>query len=223
MKEFKLFGNLILIGIFSATLQAQPNATLSARAGIVEILRTGAWQPAESGDAIVSGERIRTGSRSSAALQLASGKVVTLSEKTEVELSDVNGSPGLKVQTGHMKVVSDGSVETEASNTAAQVSEPSNTELDRLPQNLNITVITGGMQDSAPFIRRATPVVAPPAYGTSLFPNSNYPTYYVYPYFSYGNPGLIQNNLRNPYSGIRPGQIVPPMTDPLRPPVHFPR
>jgi hypothetical protein len=59
-----------------------------------------------------------------------------------------------------------------------------------------------------------------------------YPAVYFYPYVIYGNPGggfLPQNVptqgtvppvVLNPtHPGYRPEQIVPPMTDPLRPPV----
>ena len=200
----------IMAVIFSSALNAQSSAILTARAGTVEILKNGVWTPAVSGDPVASGERLRTGNLSSAALQFSSGKIYILIERTEVELSGIDGAP--LVKTGRTKVVSVEDI-VNAANVPVQAPVPAQTETDDPEDSrVNITIVNGGAQ-SEPVIHREEP---------SWFQRGvTYPTYYVYPSFGFATPGFVPN-VQNPYNGIRPGQIVPPMTDPLRPPVHFP-
>ena len=72
---------VLLIAVFSvATLSAQSNpqspARLVARSGTVEVQRGNEWPPLNPGDVINPGGRVRTGVRSSAAVELgpASGR-----------------------------------------------------------------------------------------------------------------------------------------------------
>jgi hypothetical protein len=229
MRRFNILPILALIAVFSATLNAQTGASLTGRVGTVEILRNGMWVSGMAGDSIASGEHVRTGNLSSAALQLGVGQVITLAEYTEVEVREANGTPGVKLQSGHMKVVSAGDIQVAASNTTLNAAEkPLDMELGYKGDKLNITVITGAVGDGS-LVISGTQDAASRTYtaggaGPRLQDGLTYPTtYYVYPYVNYGLPGTVPNAGVNPqYPGYMPGQIIPPMTDPLRPPVHYP-
>ena len=154
MKDLRQFVALILIALFGTTaLHAQSTGRLAARTGVVEVFRNNQWVQLMPGEAVNSGEKIRTGSDSSASIELGSGQVITLSSSSEIQLTDTN----------RRIYVADGQ--------------------RLLPQGYAVC-----------------------------------PSNYFYPYVIYGNTGVQAQ----PFTGYTPGQVVPPMTDPLRPPVHYP-
>ena len=232
MRVLMRSASLILVAAIGViTSHAQANARLVARIGTVEVQRGNAWMPVLPGEPINTGERLRTAIGSSAALELGPGKVITLHQSTEIEVGESNGAPTVRLESGNMKVVAEQDIQVSAKDTTLQSAEkPLDMEVGYQVDRLNLTVITGavttgpitirGTEDSAKRSYVADSRRA--AYGNIVVqPNS----FYFYPYVFYGNPGnlvVTQPSPSNPYSGIMPGQIVPPMTDPLRPPVHYP-
>ena len=229
MQTSQLFWIVTLANLFSgATLHAQSNARLAARAGTVEVMRGGTWMPANFGEAINSGERLRTGFGSSAAIDFGPGKIVTLSEGTEVEVRDSSSSPMVQLETGNIKVVSDSDIQVSTKETTLTSAEkPLDMEIGYRGDSLNLSVGAGAVRNGAMIIR-GTEDVTKRTYtsgGRRIRPESTvvYPNIYFYPYVVYGNQSLVPNNSQNPpYLGYSPYQIIPPMTDPLRPPVHYP-
>jgi hypothetical protein len=203
-------------------------ATLTGKIGTVEVQRGGQWMPLQVGEQIESAQRIRTGVASSAAVELGSGKVVTLGESTLVEIAESNGTPAVRLETGRMKVVAVQDIQVSAKDTTLQAAEkPLDLEIGYQADRLNLTVITGAVQ-TGPVIIRGAQDSSKRSYvadsrragfsNTLTYPNM----FYVYPQIFYGAPVAAPAQQRNPYNGINPAQIVTPMTDPLRPPVHFP-
>lgn len=154
MTDPKILYFSLLIALWgSPALYAQSGPRLAVRNGAVEVLRNNQWVPLMPGEAVNSGEKIRTGSDSSASIELDSGQVITLSSNSEVQLADTNKH----------------------------------------------TYVAGGGR------------LLPPV--SAICPNN-----YFYPYVIYGNLGVQAQ----PFAGYAPSQVIPPMTDPLRPPVHYP-
>src|SRR5213592_4647272 len=108
MRNLRQFGFLLLVAGWSVgTLSAESFATLSGRIGTVEVQRQGAWMQARFSEQISPGERVRTGNRSSAAIELGGGKVATMAENTEIEVRDGGGdSLNVRLASGNMRVVS---------------------------------------------------------------------------------------------------------------------
>ena len=91
MKTFRLFSTLVLVAwVGTLLLNAQSTARLAARSGTVEVLRNNQWVQLMPGEAVNSGEKLRTGSDSSAAIALGSGQLITLSSNSEIQLTDTN-------------------------------------------------------------------------------------------------------------------------------------
>ena len=229
MKSLRVFEIVTLIALFSSTtLNAQSNARLAARTGTVEILRAGAWTPANFGDPINSGERLRTGAGSSAAIDLGPGRIVTLSDRTEVEVRDLNGFPAVRLETGNIKVVSEADIQVSTKETTlASAEKPLDMELGYQGDSLNLTVVAGAVRNGSIVIRGTEDATKRTyASGGRRTRSENtvvYPTFYFYPYVVYGNQGVVPNTSQNPpYPGYSPSQIIPPMTNPLRPPVQYP-
>ena len=221
--------------ISSAQSSAPSTARVVARSGIVEIQRANAWVTASPGDQLASGARIRTGSSSSAAIELGPGKIITLSERTEVQIRQANGAASVQLETGNMKVVSASDIQVAAKDTTLEsVEKPLDMELGYQTGRLNLTVISGavwngqvtihGQQDSN--TRTFTADGRWSRDGNAVV----YPGVYFYPYVVYGNAGSLPQQqgpvgtvppqVLNPtHPAYRPDQIVPPMTDPLRVPV----
>ena len=226
------FGFLMVIaGLGASTVHAQSAATLSGRIGTVEVQRGGAWTEARFSEEISPGERVRTGDRSSAAVELGPGKVATLAENTEIEVRDGAGSLSVRLVSGNMRVVSASDIQVSARDTTPEsAARPLDLDLGSHKLNLTITGRTGPIiirGDEKSTKRGSQPEVNPSQYGipfgySNMYGNPfGFSGFYTYP-FVFGNPGFVQPTIQNPYSGITPGQIIPPMTDPLRPPVHFP-
>ena len=238
----------LLMGILSVVLlQAQTPAQsaprLVARSGIVEVQRNNTWSPIAAGDPISAGDRIRTASGSSAALELGPGKIITLNPGTEIQVRDGNGSPSVQLESGNMKVFAATDIQIAVKDTVLQsVERPLDMQVGVQADRLNLMVLSGAVRNGAVTIRGAedTNVRTYTANGHSLHHGYSYPysglysNFYVYPYIMYGNGGTYGNagtgtiggivpptvfNPTNP--GYRPDQIVPPMSDPIRVPIQI--
>jgi hypothetical protein len=114
---------------------------------------------------------------------------------------------------------------------------PLDLELGYEAGRLSLTVFNGAVRNGSLVIRGGNedPSVRTYTVNKNLRRNDPYgqqivvdPTFYVYPYFLYGNTNPnagrivppVVNNPTNP--GYRPTQIVPPMSDPIRVPVKQP-
>jgi len=228
---------LLVAGWSVGTLSAESFATLSGRIGTVEVQRQGAWMQARFSEQISPGERVRTGNRSSAAIELGGGKVATMAENTEIEVRDGGGdSLNVRLASGNMRVVSASDNPVSARDwTPQSAPRPVDLDVGNQADTLNLTisgrtgsiVIRGDENSTQRGPQPAQPQVNPAQYGIPFGYSNIYGApfgfsgFYTYP-FVFANPGGVQPTIQNPYSGITPGQIVPPMTDPLRPPVHFP-
>jgi hypothetical protein len=233
----KLFLQLLIWVVGAGVLNAQSTSTTSARlvirSGVVEVQRGNAWMPIASGEAINPGERIRTGTGSRAAVEIEQGKVVTLNERSEIQLGASATSPLIQLESGSMKVVSASNIQVAAKDTKLESADrPLDLELGYETDKLNLTIFNGSVRNGAmvihggsqddPSVRTYRAGMRPQFEITNEVPN---PTFYIYPYFLYGNrdpnegkivPPVV-NNPTNP--GYRPTQIVPPMSDPIRVPV----
>ena len=229
-------GLTLTVAVFSvALLHAQTfsgpaagqGARVVIRSGLVEVQHDGGWVPASVGDAVKPGERIRTAAGSSAALEIDPGKVVTLNEQSQVQVGQV-----VHLEGGSMKVFSASDIQIAAKDMLLESGgQPVDLELGYQADKLNLTVFNGAVRNGSMVIRGGNQdpnVRTYTANGRSTHYNENSvpnPTFYIYPYFMYGNPDPnagrivppVVNNPTNP--GYRPTQVVPPMSDPIRVPV----
>ncbi len=240
MKPSTLIAVLSLAGLTvnAQSLSTPPNARLVARSGTVEVMRGEAWVPINPGDLLHSGTRARTGAASSAAIELGPGKIVTLSEKTEVQLRQSDGAPVVHLERGNMKVVSAEDIQVSAKETVLESAErPLDLEVGYQADKLSVTVITGAVHNGPIIIKGAQDSTHRTFTAGGRWRTEGntfvYPGAYFYPYVIYANPnggfvpqpaapqgGIVPPVVLNPtHPGYRPEQIVPPMTDPLRPPV----
>jgi hypothetical protein len=242
MSKVAYLPSLALIAIFGvAVLNAQPaprSARLAIRNGLVEVQRGNGWVPIVSGDTLNTGERIRTGSGSSAAIELGAGKVVTLTELSQMQLGASNTSLVPQIENGSMKVFSSSQIQVAAKDTILEsVNPPVDLELGYQSGNLNLRVFNGAVKNGAmtihgenleSFSSRTVTAGRSSPQQPAITPNPA--SFYIYPYFLYGRPGAsndgaivppVVNNPTNP--GYRPTQVVPPMSDPLRVPVVKPQ
>jgi hypothetical protein len=254
MKSVKVLGFSILIAMtIAATSNAQTNpqpaqaaesssARLVGRSGRVEIQRGNGWLTLSSGGVINTGDRVRTGIRSSAAIELGPGRVATLSENTEVQVRQSDGTPVVQLESGNMKVVSaEENIQVAAKETVIESTErPVDIEIGYEDDRINLTVNTGAVRNGAIVIRgpqqdtskrtyaaggRKT-VQAPVAYPNPYMYPYTYPYFYVNPYgvlFPQSNfppQGTVPPVVFNPtHPAYRPDQIVPPMSNPLAVPI----
>jgi len=232
----------LFVALFSVTaLNAQPRvifetATLAVRSGSVEVQRGNTWSPVSAGERLAPGERVRTAKGSSAALEIGIGKMITLNELSQVLIVDSNGRPIVELEHGSMKVFAATDIQVAAKDTMLETADqPLDLELGYQADRLNLTVFNGAVRNGPVIIRgekedSRTRTNGPYVPNASQFQGAvtANPTYYIYPYFLYGNhdpnagaivPPVV-NNPTNP--GYRPTQIVPPMSDPIRVPVTKP-
>jgi hypothetical protein len=80
----------ILITCCSTVATYAQTARVSSQTGTAEVMRNNQWMPLVPGDSINSGEKVRTGSDSTAAIMMSSGQVLTLSSNSEIQLVDTN-------------------------------------------------------------------------------------------------------------------------------------
>ena len=221
--------SLLLAAVFSVTaLNAQsPNTRLVIRSGIVEVQRGNIWLPISVGESLNAGERIRTASGSTAALEIGPGKVITLNEQSQIQIG-----PVMQLESGSMRVFSTSDIQVAAKDTTLQSSErPLDLELGYQADGLNLTVFNGAVRNGPMIIRGGNQDPTVRTHIADGRASRNHgdvvanPAFYIYPYFLYGNPDPnagrivppVVNNPANP--GYRPTQIVPPMSDPIRVPV----
>jgi len=244
MKKLALQLLIIVAGatVLNAQSSAGPNARLAIRSGIVEVERGTIWVPITVSQFLSAGERIRTGSGSLAALEFGPGKVVTLNEQSVVQIGpkaqDGQAAPILQLESGSMKVFSASDIQIAAKDTMLESADrPLDLELGYQADKLSLTVFNGAVRNGSLVIRGGNEDPSVRTYSVNRNPRRNDPygqqivvdpTFYVYPYFLYGNPNPnagrivppVVNNPTNP--GYRPTQIVPPMSDPIRVPVTQP-
>ena len=228
MQRFTV-GIMTLIALFSTvTLNAQSRATLAARIGTVEVMRNGAWTVVGLGEAINAGERLRTGEGSSAAVDLGPGRIITLSEGSQIEVIASNGSAAVRLEIGNIKVVSEGDIQVSTKETTLTTGDkPLHMELGYKGDDINVKVITGAVRNGPMVIWGAEEstkrIYSSGGRGRRSGSTVVFPNVYFYPYVVYGNRTVIRNATEKPsYPGYWPSQIIPPMTNPLRPPVHYP-
>ncbi len=209
-------------------LQVLLAITLAAGGGLVEVQRNNVWTEIQPGEQVNIGERVRTGSFSWAAIDLAPGKVITLSQETEVQVRDSNGSPLVRLESGIMRVFSAADIQVAARDTMLEsVERPLDMQVGFQADRMNVMVFSGAVRSGAMTIRgmQDPSVRTYTAGGHWRYRGDTPPTYsnfYIYPYFPYGYSGnttIVPPTVLNPTNpGYRPDQIVPPMTDPIRPP-----
>jgi len=150
----KVLGIIGFVILFAAAASAQSNARLTAGIGTIEVQRGGVWLQLGPGEAINSGERVRTAGGSSASLELGPGRVITLAERTEIEIGPSNGVLALRLETGRIRVMSADDIQVSAKDTTLRAAEkPLDMELGYQADQLNVTVITGAVNSGAILIR----------------------------------------------------------------------
>ena len=208
MKGLRTVGVLIVITAFSALLNAQTNARLVARSGTVEVLRGSVWVQVLPNEPIYSGESIRTGSASAAAMEFGAGRIITLNERTDIALQDSNGSPTVQLTAGSMRVVSEGDIQISTKETTFESAEkPLDIEIGYLADKPNLTVLTGAMRAGAIVVRGADRTKRYSAGGSLRGYQGSFvcPTFNFYPYVIYGDPAAQNPPFPNPFPYRPPG------------------
>src|SRR5262245_26798163 len=120
---FPLFIAFFSVAILNAQFAPAPKARLVIRSGLVEVQRGDVWLPIAIGELLNAGERVRTASGSTAALEIGPGKVVTLNELSAVQIgkSGQNSSPAaVQLESGSMKVFSTSDIQVTAKDTVLE-------------------------------------------------------------------------------------------------------
>ena len=215
----KRLGLKLAIAMFSLAAlygqtTAQSKAELVAVGGVVEVQRNNAWAQTAPGEQLNFGDRVRTGMFSSAALELEPGKVITLADRTEIQVGESNGAPTVQLESGNMKVFSTADIQVAAKDTLLQsVERPLDMLVGLEGDRLNVTVLSGAVRNGSITIRAApdSNVRTYTANSRSLYRgySAPYPSFYIYPYFMYGNPGnggIVPPTVLNPPIQIRPNR-----------------
>jgi ferric-dicitrate binding protein FerR (iron transport regulator) len=206
-REIGLVAAALLMGTVVLNAQAPPpaSARLAIRSGLVEVQRGNAWFPIMIGDSINPGEHLRTASGSAAAIQMGEGRIVTINEQSQVQIGQSPAAPVVQLESGSMKVFATSEILVAAKDTMLEgVERPLDMELGFQSDRLNLTVFNGAVRNGPMIIRGGNqdPTVrnysAGGRFSRTAVPN---PTFYVYPYFMYGNRGTNGG-----------GAIVPPPT-----------
>lgn len=224
MKPLRISGLLVItLSAIVSTANAQSSAKLVAGNGTIEMSRGSGWSIIGSTDQILPKDRIRTGVGSFATLELGPGKGIVLGDQTEIALPQLGSSPTVVLASGALKVVSDSDIRVDAKGSVLEsAGEPFEMDVIERSGKFNLIVLKGAVRSGAIIIRPAGDS-ASRTYTTGSFrqrfgPTVVPPTVYIYPYAGYAAPDPCAAL----YPGYAPGQIIPPMTDPLRPPVHYP-
>src|SRR5436853_1935705 len=142
----------LVIAMFSiaavyAQTTAQSKARLVAVGGVVEVQRNNAWVQTAPGEQLNSGERLRTGMFSSAVLDLGPGKVITLAERTEIQVGESNGSPIVQLEGGNVNVFSTTDIQVAAKDTMLQsVERPLDMQVGLQGDRVNVMVLRGAVR-----------------------------------------------------------------------------
>jgi len=229
-------------GVVHAQSATGPTPRLVVRSGLVEVQRGIEWVPAPIGSTLSAGSHVRTGSGSTAAIEIEPGKVVTLPELSQVQIGEPGSTPAVQLESGSMKVFAASDIQVAAKDTTLDTAErPLDLEVEFQGDQLNLRIFNGAVRNGSIVIRGGNrdPGVRTYSAGRSqsyyqednvlpVAPAYVAPTYYVYPFFAFGRPDpnagrIVEPVVRNPTNpGYRPTQIVPPMSDPIRVPVTRP-
>jgi len=200
---------------------------IAVTSGTVEVQRNNVWVAVMPGETLDTGEHIRTGAFSSAAVQLEPGKIITLNQGTQIQVREANGSQLVQLESGDMRVFSVTDIQVGAKDTMLQsVERPLDMQVGLEGDRLNVMVFSGSVRNGAVTIRGAQDSSIRTYTAGGSFHHgypAAYPNFYIYPYFMYENPGdgrIVPPAVLNPTNpAYRPDQIVPPMSDPIRPPI----
>jgi len=235
-----VFAALINVVMLQAQTRAPEAGRLVIRVGVVEVERGNAWLPIGTGDTLRPGDRVRTGTGSSAAIEVAPDRMVTLNQASQIRIGSTDKAPLVELENGSMKVFAGLDMQLGAKDTRFEVAErPLDLELGYEADNLNLTIFGGSVRNGAVTIRGGNQNPNARTYSAGgRLPRNDVPlaipsSYYIYPYFVYGNQVYGNQVRRNPNAGAivppvvnnptnpgyRPTQIVPPMSDPIRVPV----
>ena len=88
----------ILLAVFFVNNSQRKVARVTAVVGQAEVMTDGDWTPLESGDAVRSGQRIRTDSSGSATVRFFEGTETTITADTDATLTTVSGRLGGALQ-----------------------------------------------------------------------------------------------------------------------------
>ena len=190
-----------VIALFcSATVHAQAGPSSSARlavsSGIVEVLRGTVWSLIQAGEALNPGEHLRTSNGSWAAVEFDPNRIITLTERTEIEVGTSNVAPIVQIDAGSIKVFAASDVQIATKDTILETTErPVDMELGYQGDQLNLTVFNGAVRNGSITVRANqetnTSNVRTYSAGSHRPDYANgagvYPNVYVYPYFMYGN------------------------------------
>jgi hypothetical protein len=144
----------------------------------------------------------------------------------------------VQLESGSMKVFSASDIQVSAKDTVLESTErPVDLELGYQSDKLNLTIFNGAVRTGSIIIHggaQQDPTVRTYTANGQSAQREGYvianPTYYIYPYFLYGNGNpdpnagrIVPPVVMNPtHPGYRPTQIVSPMSDPIRVPVTRP-
>jgi len=189
-----------LVALFcSATLHAQAGAPSAPRLAvtsvIVEVQRGTVWNPIRTGEGLNPGEHLRTSNGSWAAVELAANRIITLTERTQIEVGPSSGAPVVQLEAGSIKVFSASDLQIAAKDTVLEtVERPLDMELGYQGDQLNLTVFNGAVRNGSVTVRgnqeTSTSNVRTYSAGShrpDYADAGGYPNVYVYPYFMYGN------------------------------------
>ena len=188
---------IALIG--SATVHAQteaPASRLAVSSGTVEVQRGNVWSPIGAGEQLNPGESVRTSNGSSAAVDLGPGKVITLTERTQIQVRPANGTSAVQLDSGSIKIFANSDLQIAAKDTILETAErPLDMELGYEADRLNLTVFSGAVRNGPIIVRGNQDANA--SYSRTYTAGSHrpdnapvpavYPDLYIYPYFMYGN------------------------------------
>src|ERR1051325_6128741 len=153
MKKAAICLWVLLFSFTALPAQAQAQAArLVIRSGLVEVQRGNVWLPISIGELVNAGESIRTASGSMAALEIGSGKVVTLNEASQVQVGISNSASIVQLDSGSMKVfaASDNrdNILVAAKDTLLEPAErPLDMELGYQSDKLNLTIFNGAVRN----------------------------------------------------------------------------
>src|SRR5262245_37546176 len=109
--------------VLDAQSPIQAAASLVARSGTVEVQRGDAWWPISAGEPLVAADRVRTAAGSSAALEIGPGRIVTLNERSEIQLRPANLPSGVLLEAGSIKVFSTSDIQLAAKGTTLDTAD----------------------------------------------------------------------------------------------------
>jgi hypothetical protein len=123
-------------------------------------------------------------------------RIITLTERTEIEVGTSNVAPVVQLETGSIKVFAASDVQIATKDTILETTDrPLDMEVGYQGDQLNLTVFNGAVRNGSIIIRgnqesNTTSNVRTYSAGSHRPDYANgtlYPDVYVYPYFMYGN------------------------------------